>query len=141
MTRWLILSLAVLMGVPAAAETLVAARTIRAQAILTAEDLNLTPGSTPGALSRPEEAIGLESRVILYAGRPILADQVGPPALVERNELVSLVYATPFMRIATEGRALGRAGLGESLRVLNISSKTTVRARVTGPGQAIVETP
>lgn len=38
MTRWLILSLAVLMGVPAAAETLVAARTIRAQAILTAEE-------------------------------------------------------------------------------------------------------
>lgn len=85
MTRWLILSLAVLMGVPAAAETLVAARTIRAQAILTAEDLNLTPGSTPGALSRPEEAIGLESRVILYAGRPILADQVGPPALDRKS--------------------------------------------------------
>lgn len=141
MTHALIAFLVFLVGVPAAADTLVAARTIRAQATLTAEDLRLIPGEVPGALGAAEQAIGLESRVILYAGRPILIDQVGPPALVERNELVSLVYATPFMRIATEGRALGRAGLGETLRVLNISSKTTVRAHVTGPGEVTVETP
>jgi len=141
MTRWLIFLLALGFGPPAAADTLVAARTIRAQAILTADDLKLAPGATPGALSQVEQAIGKETRVILYAGRPIMQEHVGAPALIERNALVSLVYATPYMRIATEGRALGRAGLGESLRVLNIASKNTVRAIVTGPGEATVETP
>lgn len=141
MTRWLMTCLVIAFGAPALADTLVAARTIRAQAILTAEDVKLAPGSTPGALSSLEAVIGKESRVILYAGRPIMADHVGAPALVERNALVSLIYATPHMRISTEGRALGRAGLGETLRVLNISSKSTVRAIVTGPGEATVKTP
>lgn len=141
MTRLIITLLAALASTPVLADTLVAARTIRAQAVLTADDIKIVPGATPGAVSSAAEALGKETRVVLYAGRPIRLDQIGLPALVERNALVSLVYATPVMRISTEGRALGRAGLGETIRVLNISSRTTVFATVTGPGEATVKAP
>lgn len=139
MTRFSLSLLIALFAVPVAADTLIAARTIRAQAVLTAADLKIAPGVTPGAVSSAADALGKETRVVLYAGRPILMDQIGLPALVERNALVSLVYATPVMRISTEGRALGRAGLGEAIRVLNISSRNTVTAVVTGPGEATVK--
>ncbi|WP_424966440.1 MULTISPECIES: flagellar basal body P-ring formation chaperone FlgA [unclassified Dinoroseobacter] len=141
MTRLIVTLLAALASTPVVADTLVAARTIRAQAVLTADDFKIVPGATPGAVSSAAEALGKETRVVLYAGRPIRLDQIGLPALVERNALVSLVYATPVMRISTEGRALGRAGLGETIRVLNISSRTTVFATVTGPGEATVKAP
>jgi flagella basal body P-ring formation protein FlgA len=73
------------------ADTIVAARTIRAQTILTPSDLTLVPGDVPGALISPEEALGLEARVVLYSGRPIMAGDVGPAAIVERNQNVKLV--------------------------------------------------
>lgn len=141
MTRLIASLLVALCASPVAADTLIAARTIRAQAVLTAEDIKIVPGTTPGGISSPADVLGKETRVVLYAGRPILSDQIGLPALVERNALISLVYATPVMRISTEGRALGRAGLGETIRVLNISSRNTVSATVTGPGEATVKAP
>lgn len=141
MTRLIASLLFALCAAPVTADTLVAARTIRAQAVLTADDIKIVPGATPGAVSSAADALGKETRVVLYAGRPIRVDQIGLPALVERNALISLVYATPVMRISTEGRALGRAGLGETIRVLNISSRNTVSATVTGPGEATVKAP
>lgn len=124
-----------------AAETVVAARTIRSQAILTEGDLKLAPGATPGAIATISEALGKETRVVLYAGRPVMPNQIGRPALIERNAMISLVYVTPVMRISTEGRSLGRAGYGEPVRVLNISSRTTVTAIVSGPSEATVQAP
>ena len=51
-------------------ETLIAARTVRSQAILTLSDLAVIDKTIPGALSDADEAVGLEARVVLYAGRP-----------------------------------------------------------------------
>ncbi len=78
---------------PALADTVVAARTIRAQAVIGPTDLSTwSETDQSGRLSDPAEAIGQEARVMLYAGRPILPGDLGPPALVDRNQLVSLAY-------------------------------------------------
>ena len=62
---------ALIPALPVSAETLVAARTIRAQAILAPSDIALADATIPGALTDPADAVGLEARVVLYAGRPI----------------------------------------------------------------------
>jgi flagella basal body P-ring formation protein FlgA len=116
------------------ADTIVAARTIRAQTILTPSDLTLVPGDVPGALISPEEALGLEARVVLYSGRPIMAGDVGPAAIVERNQIVKLVYTTGTLSISANGRALGRGGPGDLLRVMNLTSKSTVSGIVAANG-------
>lgn len=129
------LALALLAALPApASETLVAARTIRATALIGPTDVVQVPGRAPGALSHPDEVVGLEARVALYAGRPIRPGDVGPPALVERNGLVTLVYRRSGLTIHADGRALGRAAEGEPLRVMNLSSRTTVTGIVAADG-------
>lgn len=132
---WLALAL---LASPVQAETLVASRTIRAQTILAPADLALTADITPGALTRAEDALGLEARVTLYAGRPIRAADLGPPALVDRNQTVRLIYRAGGLLIMTDGRALGRGGAGDQIRVLNLGSKTTVTGRVMLDGSVLV---
>ncbi len=129
--------LAVLAG-PIAAETLIAARTIPARSIIGPEDILVRDVDVFGALDTPALAIGLEARVALYAGRPIRAADVGAPAVIERNQIITLIYRHGGIVISTEGRALDRAGPGDLIRVMNISSRTTVSAQVDVAGVAFV---
>lgn len=123
---------------PAAADTVVAACTIRPQTILSAADLSLKPGEVAGGLEDPALIIGMETRVALYAGRPVRAGDVGPPAVIERNQIVPLVFERNGLRISTEGRSLDRAGPGDVVRVMNLSSRSTVSGRVTAEGRVMV---
>jgi len=127
-----------LMAAPAGAETIVAARTIRAQEIIGADDLLLRDIEVAGGTADAASLVGQEARVALYAGRPVRPGDVGPPAIVERNGILPLVYERSGLRITTEGRALDRAGVGEVIRVMNLSSRTTVSARITEEGVARV---
>lgn len=113
-----------------AAETVVAARMIRAQEILGPRDVAVIEDSVSGALSDPSAVIGQEARTNLYAGRAIRSGDLGPPALIERNQTVVLNYHHAGLAITTEGRALGRGGVGERIRVMNIASRTTVTGTV-----------
>ena len=113
----------------AAERTVVAARPIRAKAVIDAADLTVTPG----ALSQPSEAVGMEARVAIYAGWPVRGADLAPPAVVERNALVTLMFSSGGLSIQTDGRALGRAGVGERVRVMNLDSRATVTGLVTGP--------
>lgn len=124
--------------VSARAETPVAARTIRAHTLIAPADLTTSPAEIPGAIADPALIVGLETRVALYAGRPIMPGDVGPPALVERNQIVRLAYDVGGLSIVTEGRALGRAGAGDTLRVMNLASRTTVTGFVRSDGTVAV---
>lgn len=123
-----------LANAPAAADTVVAARTLRVQALIGPADLAVIPGELPGTAGAPDELIGLEARAILYPGRPIRLDQVGPPAVIDRNAVVPLLFAAGGLAIATEGRALDRAGVGDRVRVMNLDSKKIVTGRVREDG-------
>lgn len=123
---------------PVAADTVIAARTIRAKSLLGPSDVSAVPGDVPGGLADPEQAIGLEARVTLYAGRPIRAGDIGPPAVVERNQLVSLIFGSDTLSITADGRALDRAGIGDRIRVMNLASRATVIGTVDETGAIIV---
>ncbi len=127
-----------LLGGAAGADTVIAARTIPARSIISPADLRLVEGASPGAFSDPAAAIGLEAQVTLYQGRPVTPGDLGPPALVDRNEIVALLFDRGGLRILTDGRALDRAGLGERVRVMNLGSRITVTGTVTGPGEISV---
>lgn len=119
---------------PAAAETVIAKHTIRAQQIIAASDLAVAKGATPGTASTLEQVAGLEARRVIYAGRPVALSDVGPPALVERNEIVPLAYRVSGLTIKTEGRALGRGGLGDRIRVMNLDSRAPVNGVIDETG-------
>ncbi len=122
------------LATPTLAESLIATRVIRAQTLLSENDVALVAAEIPGALGDAAEVLGLEARVTLYPGRAIRAADVGPPALVDRNQIVTLVYSVGGLGILTEGRALARGGLGDVIRVMNLSSRTVLAGRVAADG-------
>lgn len=119
---------------PAAAEMVVPARTIRAAQIIAATDLALVAGDLITGFDRLSDVIGQEARVALYAGRPILAGDIGPPAVVTRNQIVPLLYNAKGIRISTEGRALERGAIGDRIRVMNLGSRATLFGQILSDG-------
>ena len=136
---WKLACIAAILGASAAADVVVATRTIRAHEIRSATDLVMRPIESPGAFRDPSEVVGQEARVMLYPGRPVRVNDVGIPATVERNELVTLVYRSGALRISVDGRALGRGAPGDLVRVMNLSSKATVTGRIRDDGTIEVE--
>ena len=119
-------------------QIVVAARMIPARSVLTAADLALKAGTNPAALARAEHAIGLETRVALYPGRPVHAADLSPPARVERNQIVSLIFQKPGLLIRAEGRAMERGAVGDVIRVMNLSSRSTTSGHVLPDGAILV---
>jgi flagella basal body P-ring formation protein FlgA len=122
----------------AAADSVLAAVTIRAHTILTADHLMLSDMDMPGAATDLAALVGMEARVNLYANRPIQPRDVGAPTVIERNQIVPLVFHAGGLAITTEARALGRAGVGDTLRVMNLASRSTVFGIVTAQGAVSV---
>ena len=137
--KHLVLTLAlVLPPVQALADTVVAARTIRSQTILMPEDLATVPEDVPGALTSIDQAVGMEARVNLYAGRPVRMGEIGPAAIIERNQIVTLIYDQSGLTIAAEGRSLDRGGAGDRIRVMNLTSRNSVTGTVAEDGSVHV---
>jgi len=130
--------LILLLPTQALADSLIATRTIRAQATLVSQDVTLVAADIPGAVSDPGTVLGQEARVAIYAGQPILADDIGPAAVIGRNQIVPLAYLSGGLAIMTEGRALERGGTGDLIRVMNIGSRSIVTGRVTPDGSVHV---
>ena len=134
--RWLPLLL--LLAAPARAESLVALRTLPAQTVVSEADVALVEAQIDGALTALAPALGQEVRTTIYAGRPLRPENLGPPALVDRNQTVTLVYLAGGLTILAEGRALARGAEGEVIRAMNLASKTTVSGRVDRQGRLVV---
>ncbi|WP_456389037.1 flagellar basal body P-ring formation chaperone FlgA [Profundibacter sp.] len=133
MIKWIVIILSFLAS-SAIGDTLVAARTVRSHAIIGPEDVLLKDIIVDGAFDRAEDVIGQEARVVLYAGRPIRFGDIGPASIIERNQIVMLVYRRGGLSIATDARALGRGGVGDLIRVMNLTSRTTVSGIIGADG-------
>lgn len=114
----------------AAAEDLVAAKNIRAGEIITASAI-VSPKDRD-AMRRAAGMIGLEATRTFYKGQPLYEDEMRNPTLIKRNAIVKMAFSKGRMSISAEGRALDQGGLGDRVRVMNLTSKRVVVAIVTG---------
>ncbi|WP_415922545.1 flagellar basal body P-ring formation chaperone FlgA [Tateyamaria sp. SN6-1] len=124
MTRWFLI--AVLAGEMAAADVVTPTRTLRPGTLITVQDLTIRDGVYVGAFDRITDVAGQEARVALYAGRPIPFDAIGPPAIVNRNQIVPMRFQAAGLSITTDGRAMERGGIGDRIRVMNLQSRATL---------------
>jgi len=124
MMRWILLFL--LLGSTAWADVVTPTRTLRPGTVITSADLVLKAGVQVGMFDRIVDVAGQEARVALYAGRPIPFESIGPPAVVHRNQIVPLHFRTGALLITAEGRALERGGVGDRVRIMNLSSRSTL---------------
>lgn len=123
---------------PASAETVIAAKTLRAYTLITAHDVIAKDTDVPGAVTSMHDVIGQETRVAIYAGRPIRPSDVGPPAIVERNQIVTLIFNKNGLTILSEGRSLSRGGIGDQVRVMNTSSRSNLFGTVAQDGSVLI---
>jgi flagella basal body P-ring formation protein FlgA len=117
----------------------VAARTIRAGSVVTADAIMIPVAPRDGARVTSEAfdldgILGREARVTIFKGDTVDPAMLARPTLVERNQRVTLVYSAGALEIRAEGRALGRGGEGDSVRAINTTSKQTVTAVVAADG-------
>jgi len=89
-------------------------------------------------LLNAEDLIGMTAQRALTAERPIRSYDIAPPIVVERGELVSLMYEVGALTLTVQARALENAEAGAFIRFVNLQSNRTVEAQVTGPGLAHV---
>ncbi|KIN74555.1 flagellar basal body P-ring formation chaperone FlgA [Sulfitobacter guttiformis] len=132
--RLFCISVAALAAFPLFAETVVPSRTIRPNQIITEIDVTFAAGDIETAYSRLSDVIGQEAYVALYAGRPIFMGDIGPPAVIDRNQIVGLRYRTNGITISTEGRALERGAVGDRIRVMNLGSRATLFGQILNDG-------
>lgn len=123
-----------IMASTASADVVTPTRTLRPGSLITEADLTLKSGDHKGMFDRISDVVGQEARVALYAGRPIPFEGIGPPALINRNQIVSLHFQAAGLTISTEGRALERGGVGDRVRIMNLSSRATLFGFVQADG-------
>ena len=119
-----------------AVEVPVLARPMRREMIITEDDLRWDAvrdtDLRPDILLDPADLIGHMARNGIQAGRPVRANQVRLPDFVQRNDLITMVFETPFMTVTARGRALENGALGQTVRVANLASDKELLAVVTG---------
>lgn len=138
MIRVLILCSALCLPQWAAAQSLVATRTIRAAEVIDIGDVRHAETAPTDHPVQLVDVIGMEAQVTLYAGRPINLGDLAEPAVIERNAPVTIRFRQGALAIVTEGRALARARPGDVISVMNLDSRATVRGRVQPDGSVEV---
>lgn len=121
-------------------EVLTYARSLSSGEIVQPSDLVWTKAAAApaGAPSDAEAVIGQVAKRPLRAGAIVQARDVGTAVVVKNGDMVTVTYEADGISLALQGKAMGAAGVGETLAVQNTASKKVVQAVVTGPGQAVV---
>ncbi len=98
--------------------------------ILTNSNVSIKPGAGENTASVRNSYIGQQLTRTVYAGHKIEAHYLSAPVLVKRNSQVSMVYTFGAMRLSAKGRALQAGAKGETVTVMNISSRKKITAIV-----------
>jgi flagella basal body P-ring formation protein FlgA len=123
-------------------EALVPTRAIAQGEVVRASDLvpSRRPKSeaAPNVIREAEQAIGMVAKRALRAGQAIRQSDFAKQEVVARNESVTISYEVPGIIVSIRGQALEPGGRGDLINVLNVQSKKTLQATVTGPGRVSV---
>lgn len=68
----------------------------------------------------------------LGTGQPFTKSHVEPVPLIEKGEMVSLIYRNKRIQLTVKAEALNEAGIGQQVSVRNLQSKKTILATVVG---------
>ena len=93
------------------------------------------------ALREASEIIGKTATGNLQQGSFLDARDVEATKVIEKNQLVTLVFMKAGLSLKTQGKAMADGGLGDSIAIMNIHSKRIVHGQVKAPGVVVIQNP
>jgi flagella basal body P-ring formation protein FlgA len=110
--------------------------------VLREEDIHIARVHTSLArgdvVRRAADAIGMQVKRQMAAGRPLAVSELSRPAMVQKRSSVMMLLDSTGIRLTAQGQALDAGALGERIRVLNPMSRIVIEAEVIGPDRVRV---
>lgn len=88
---------------------------------------------------RLDDLLGKQVDRNVKEGTPIRLDQVARPKMVKSGDSVTIIAQKGSLTISASGKARQDGELGEWIKVSNMDSSKALTAKVTGPGEVLVE--
>jgi len=92
-------------------------------------------------LTADADISGMVPRRTLKAGEPIRNADLAKPILVEKNQLVTVLYTSGGLNLSMRGRAQNAGSKGDTIRVQNPQSKRIVEGVASGQAQITITAP
>lgn len=127
-------NLSLRLQVDARTEMLTATRQLLAGTVLAEGDLQLQKHDLAQAGGHPlknmADAVGKKLRMTIRAGAPIRSNQLVNVPVIVSGQLVTIVAENAGIRITVSGRAKSAGGIGELIRVQNLTSNKEISGRI-----------
>jgi flagella basal body P-ring formation protein FlgA len=126
-------------------EVVVAARQLTRGDVFKAPDLTLEKRVRREGEVLPKDMIltlgetaGKAAKRAIPAGRPLRADDLMKPEIVDKGAAVLISYELPGMALAVAGKAMEAGALGDTIEVQNMQSKKSIQAIIVAPNRVVV---
>lgn len=120
--------------VDARTDMVVAGRQLLSGTVIAADDLVIQKQDVSLAQGKHiksiEDVIGKRLRTTVRAGSPVRSDQLAKVPVIVNGQLVTIVLERPGLRISVAGKAKSAGGIGDLIRVQNLSSNKEMPARI-----------
>ncbi len=127
-------NLSLRLNVDANADMVVAKRQLLVGTIITSDDIQLKREDLAKAGGHPvqnlEDAIGKKLRTTVRAGSPLKSSQLVAVPVIVSGQLVTIVAENSGIRITVSGKARSAGGIGDLIRVQNLTSNKEIPARI-----------
>lgn len=115
---------------------LVATEVIRAGDLVTRDNVR----NEDGSFTEDDKAIlGKQVRRTVYVGKTVTVSNTHAPYLVKRNQNVTVKYLSGGLEITLSGRAMESASAGDSVTIMNTSSRELINGTVTSEGWVLAQ--
>ncbi|UTW46395.1 flagellar basal body P-ring formation protein FlgA [bacterium SCSIO 12696] len=129
--------------VMAYAEVATANHPMQRGTLLSADDFSLVQQALhqlpAGYMESPGELIGKELTRTVGAGKTLTRSMLKSPTLIQRGQQVTLIAQSSNFEVRMNGKALGKGGKGDRIRVQNLSSKKVVEGIINAQGAVLVD--
>lgn len=125
----------------ATVEALTFTRSLNSGEIVQPEDVmwtqvqsHLAPAAGPQDAA---EIIGMAARRPLRAGQAVNIRDLAAAVVINRNDMVEVLYQDNGIELTITGRAQRQATVGDTVSILNLQSNRTIEAVAIAPGRAV----
>lgn len=86
-----------------------------------------------------DELIGMTPRRVILPGKKVKVNDLRAPLIVERGDIVTLMFNDGGMTLTAKGKALENGAKGDLVRIANTTSSRTVEGLVTAQREVLVK--